>query len=305
MTRRQVLRLAIAAASIAALAVAARDLDAAAVADAVRRVDPVFGVLAALAMLGAKLGAKVVRSQILLVASCRRLGLAPPTWGTTARLLAASHAAGQLAWGPLGFTVRTVALCDGGMPLGAVVRVHIAERIAEAAGLAAIALAALAFAPAAIAGSWLGRVLVAALAAAAAAGLAVAASRRLRGFVVRHADTGGALARSSAWALASSLADVLVLWLAARGMHVSLDLPTALLAFLAVNGTAAVPVTPAQLGVQESAIVVALATSGVAAPQALAVALAYRAAHIVPLALVGLPALLATWARRDRVAPTS
>src|SRR6185436_19063604 len=183
-----------------------------------------------------------------------RLGLAPPPWAVTARLLTASHAAGQLAWGPLGFTVRTVALCDAGMPLGAVVRVHVAERIAEAAGLAALALTALAFAPAAILGSWLGRLLFAGLAAAALAGLAVAASGRLRGLVVRYADTGGALARSSAWAFASSLGDVAVLWLAARGMHVSLDLPTAVLAFLAVNGATAVPVTPAQLGVQESAI---------------------------------------------------
>jgi len=218
-------------------------------------------------VLVAKIGPKVVRSQVLLTASSRRLGLAPPPWAVTARLLTASHAAGQLAWGPLGFTVRTVALCDAGMSLGAVVRVHVAERIA----------------------------------AAALAGLAVAASGRLRGLIVRYADTGGALARSSAWAFASSLGDVAVLWLAARGMHVSLDLPTAVLAFLAVNGATAVPVTPAQLGVQESAIVVALGTGGVAAPQALACALAYRAAHIVPLALVGLPALLATWARRCRL----
>jgi len=252
-------------------------------------------------VLVAKIGPKVVRSQVLLTASSRRLGLAPPPWAVTARLLTASHAAGQLAWGPLGFTVRTVALCDAGMPLGAVVRVHVAERIAEAAGLAALALTALAFAPAAILGSWLGRLLFAGLAAAALAGLAVAASGRLRGLVVRYADTGGALARSSAWAFASSLGDVAVLWLAARGMHVSLDLPTAVLAFLAVNGATAVPVTPAQLGVQESAIVVALGTGGIPAPQALACALAYRAAHIVPLALVGLPALLATWARRCRL----
>jgi uncharacterized membrane protein YbhN (UPF0104 family) len=299
--RRRALRLAVAAASLGAVALAARHLDAGEVAGAIRRVDPIFGLLAALAVLGAKIGAKAMRSQLLLDASCRRLGLSPPPFAATARLLAASHAAGQLAWGPLGFTVRTIALCDAGMPLGAVVRVHVAERIAEAAGLAAIALAALAFSPAAILGSWLGRVLLAALAAAALAGLAVAASPRLRALVVRYADTGGALARSSAWALASSLADIAVLWLAARGMHISLDLPTAVLAFLAVNGAGAVPITPAQLGVQESAIVVALATGGIAAPQALACALAYRAAHIVPLALVGLPALLATWARRSRI----
>jgi hypothetical protein len=281
-TRRSAIKLAITVASVAALAFAARDLDVASVAEAVRRVDPVFGLLAAFAMLGAKLGAKVVRSQILLAASCRRLGIAPPAWATTARLLAASHAAGQLAWGPLGFTVRTVALCDGGMPLGAVARVHVAERIAEAAGIAALALAAFVFAPAAIWDAWLGRVLLAALAAAALTGIAVGLSPRLRGFVVRNADTGGALVRSSAWALASSIADVTVLLLAARGMHVAVDLPAALLAFLAVNGACAVPVTPA--------------------PQALACALAYRAAHVVPLALVGLPALLATWARRAKPA---
>ncbi len=299
---RALLRLAVAAISLGAIAIASRDLDLGAVADSIRRVDPALGLAAALAVLGAKIGAKVVRSQILLVASCRRLGIAPPTWAATARLLVASHAAGQLAWGPLGFTVRTVALCDAGMPLGAVVRVHVAERIAEAAGLAAIATFALAFAPAAITGSWLGRILLGALAAALLAGLAIAASRRLRDLVVRYADTGGALARSSAWALASSLGDIAVIWLVARGLHVSLDLPTAILAFLAINGSAVVPVTPAQLGVQESAIVVALAAGGIPAPQALACALAYRAAHVVPLALVGLPALLATWARRDRLA---
>ena len=53
----------------------------------------------------------------------------------------------------------------------------------------------------------------------------------------------------------------------------------------------AVPVVPAQLGVQEAAIVLALAPAGVPAPAALAAALAYRAAHVVPLVLVGLPAL--------------
>jgi len=302
-TRHSLIRLAVTLASVAVLAFAARDLDVSSVADAVRRIDPVFGLLAALAMLGAKVGAKVVRSQILLVASCRRLGIAPPPLATTARLLVASHAAGQLAWGPLGFTVRTIALCDGGMPLIAVARVHVAERIAEAAGIAALALAAFAFAPAAIWDAWLGRILLAALAAAALAGIAVAASPRLRAFVTRNADTGGALARSSAWALASSLADVAVLLLAARGMHVAVDVPTAILAFLAVNGACAVPVTPAQLGVQESAIVVAFATAGITAPQALACALAYRAAHVVPLALVGLPALFATWTRRSRPAP--
>jgi uncharacterized membrane protein YbhN (UPF0104 family) len=298
---KRLVRLAISVIGLAAIAMVARDLDTEAVAQSIRGVDPVLGVMAALVMIGGKLGAKIVRSQILLVEQCRRIGVAPPTWATTARLLAASHAAGQLAWGPLGFTVRTFALRDGGMPLGAVARVHVAERIAEALGIAAIALAALVIEPSAILGSWFGRVLLALLVLLALAGGALAISGPLRARLAHHAGTGGAIARSSIWALASSMADIAVLMLAARGMLVELDVATAMLAFLAVNGACTIPVTPAQLGVQESALVVVLATAGIAAPQALACALAYRAAHVVPLALIGLPALLGTWARRRKV----
>ncbi|MCB9559681.1 MAG: flippase-like domain-containing protein [Kofleriaceae bacterium] len=66
---------------------------------------------------------------------------------------------------------------------------------------------------------------------------------------------------------------------------------TLLLGVVAINLAAALPVVPAQLGVQESAIVVALAAGGVATAPALACALAYRAAHAIPLVTVGLPAL--------------
>jgi uncharacterized membrane protein YbhN (UPF0104 family) len=253
-------------------------------------------LLAAVVMLGAKVGCKVIRSQILLADACRRIDLAPPPLGVTARLLAASHAAGQLAWGPLGFTVRTIALRDDGMPLATVARVHVAERFAEAFGIAAIAIVALALSPHAILASWFGRLILVGLAAIP---LALAVSSRLR---AKLRDSGPALARATAWAFASSVADISVLLLAARGIHAPIDVSTAILAFLAINGACALPVTPAQLGVQESAIVVALATAGIATPQALAVALAYRAAHVVPLALVGLPALIATWARRSPAA---
>jgi len=303
MTRKQILKLAIAIGGFAALAFAARDLDTHALADSIAHVDPVFGLAAVVVMMGAKLGAKVMRSQILLVDQCDKLAIAPPTLTVTARLLAASHAAGQLAWGPLGFTVRTFALREHGMPLRAVARVHIAERIAEALGIATIALVAVIVAPHAILDSWFGRILLGALGLIVISALAVAVSRRLRGWVGGHAGAGRALARSACWALLSSVADIGVLMLAARGMHVALDPATAMLAFLAVNGACAVPVTPAQLGVQESAIVVVLATAGIATPPALAVALAYRAAHVVPLAIVGLPSLIATWLHRPLTNP--
>lgn len=304
--RKRLLTWGVALVGFAVLVYFARDLDPDAIVHSITHIDPLVGLAAALVMLVGKVGAKVVRSQLLLVEECKRIGVAPPTWRVTARLLVASHAAGQLAWGPLGFTVRTLALRDGGMPLLSVARVHVVERIAEAIGIAVIAVAVLVIAPDAVLGSWFGRILLGVLVAAALAGSVVGISRRLRSRLARHAGAGRALAKSTIWAFLSSLADVGVLVLVAHGMHVDVDLGAVLLAFLAVNGACAVPVTPAQLGVQESAIVVVFGAAGIAAPAALAVALAYRAAHVLPLVLVGLPALLVTWMRRrPRIAKES
>jgi uncharacterized membrane protein YbhN (UPF0104 family) len=298
--RNSLLRWGITFASAAILLVAARHLDVHATLESMRGVDPLLGIAAAIVMLVFKVGFKVLRSQILLDEACARVGHPGPPLSVTARLLVASHAAGQLAWGPLGFTVRTVALRDCGMPLGAVARVHVAERIAEGLGIAIIAAVAVCLAPAAIAGTWFGRVLLGVLAVIALASLAVAVSHRLRVRLREYAGSGRALARSTAWAFASSIADAGVLYLATRGMHVDAGLAPILLAFLAINGAYAMPITPAGLGVQESAIVLAFATAGIPAPQALACALAYRAAHIVPMLLVGLPALITTWVRREK-----
>lgn len=297
--RKRLLKWGIAAAGFAVLLYFGRDLDTDAIVHSITQIDPLFGIAAALVMLLGKVGMKVVRSQILLVEECRRVGVPAPSWATTARLLVASHAAGQLAWGPLGFTVRTLALRDGGMPLLSVARVHVVERIAEAIGIAVIAVAVLVIAPEAVLGSWFGRILLGVLVAAALAGSVVMISRRLRSRLACYAGAGRALAKSTAWAFLSSLADVGVLLLVSHGLGVSIDLGAILLAFLAVNGACAVPVTPAQLGVQESAIVVVFGAAGIAAPAALAVALAYRAVHVIPLVLVGLPALLVTWMRRQ------
>jgi uncharacterized membrane protein YbhN (UPF0104 family) len=286
----------LALAGVAALVFAARHLDVHALTASLRAMNPLLGLTAMLAMIVGKVGAKALRSQRLLVVECARAGCAPPSLPTTARLLAASHAAGQLAWGPLGFTVRTVALKASGMPLVAIARVHIAERIAEALGIAAVALVALAFAPAAILGSWLGRIMVAGFVLIAVAAVVVAATPRLRTKLAARVPAGKALAVATLWAFASSLADIAVLYLASRAMHVEVGIAPLLLAFLAVNGACALPLTPAQLGVQEAAITVAFATAGIPAPAALACALAYRCAHLVPLALVGVPSLIATWA---------
>ncbi|MEP6860765.1 MAG: lysylphosphatidylglycerol synthase domain-containing protein [Deltaproteobacteria bacterium] len=69
-------------------------------------------------------------------------------------------------------------------------------------------------------------------------------------------------------------------------------------AFATLPAATCVPITPGGLGVQEAAITLAFATAGIPVPQALACALAYRCAHLVPLALVGAPALVTSWPRK-------
>ena len=239
--------------------------------------NPALALGAMVAMLGGKTGAKTLRSQRLLERECTRANVPAPSLGLTARMLAASHAAGQLAWGPLGFGVRSVALKAFGVPLAAIARVHVAERIAEAVGIIAIALVALA----------VGGHLVAAAAVAVLGGVFL--SLRGKPFAI-----------ASGWALVSSLADLLVLALASRAMHVDVGVVPLVLGFLGISVATCVPITPGGLGVQEAAITLAFATAGIPAPEALACALAYRCAHLVPLAIVGGPALVTAWKRNPR-----
>jgi len=272
------LRLGLAVAGLAAVALAARHLDGHAVLASLRAMNPALGTAAMILMIGGKVGAKVLRSQRLLEAECARAGCRAPTLATTARLLYASHAAGQLAWGPLGFTVRSVALEAGGLPVKTIARVHVAERIAEACGLVVVACIAL----------------VPVQPVAAVLALVLLADLMLIAF-------GPALSRATAWAFASSVADLAVLFLAARAMHVEAGVAPVVLAFLAINVAYLLP-TPGQLGVQEAAITLAFATAGIPAPAALACAVAYRCAHLVPLLVVGVPSLLSVWLPQRRAA---
>ncbi len=309
-------RVGLALVGVAVVVVAARRIDLSALADVLRTLDPVraalLGALAMVLVIGAKLGAKAVRSQVLLDASARRsrattdgrpAGFDAPTFGTTLRLLVASHAAGQLAWGPLGFTVRTLALRKGGMPLATVARVHVEERVAEAVGIAV--LATIALASGGLGSSQVGQAMVLALAilvgGLALGAVVLALCARVRATAARYLDDGRALAVSSAWALASSVAELAIIWLAACAAGAPLDAATTLMAFLVLVGAGSVPLTPAQVGVQESALVVVFTAGGSPAPVALAAALVYRAVHVVPLAVLGIPLLI----RRSSGAPSS
>lgn len=283
-------RFALIALVVVALALVARHVDLASARAAIAGLDPGWVAIAIAVVLGGKLGAKVARSQRALDDVA---GAAAPRWPSTARVLIASHAAGQLAWAPLGFTVRTIALGAFGLPLGAIARVHVLERIAEIVAVAAIAVGALACAPRTASAVLPATSLIVAISIGLAIlAIAIASGRGRRALAILRADHR-TLVRVSAWSLIAGAADVAVIALAiaAAGLD-PLTLGAApLVAVLALNVACAVPVVPAQLGVQEAAIVLALAPAGVPAPAALAAALAYRAAHVVPLVLVGLPAL--------------
>jgi uncharacterized membrane protein YbhN (UPF0104 family) len=276
---KRALQLGAAIVGLGVFAFAARHLDIHALVASLRSMKPVSAVVAMMVVLVGKVGTKAVRSHLLITAECRRAGCATPSMFVTARLLFASHAAGQLAWGPLGFTVRTVALQAEGIPIKSVARVHVAERIAEACGLVAVALVAV---------MPLGSLEL----VASVLGLVLLADLALISF-------GPALARATVWAFASSVADIAVLMLASRAMHVELGFVPVVLAFLAINAAYLLP-TPGQLGVQEAAITLAFAAAGIAAPEALACALAYRCIHLVALGAVGVPALVVTWLPKRR-----
>lgn len=253
--------------------------------------------LAAVALvIGAKLGAKLARSHGLLAV----IAAPPPPVATTARVLVASHAAGQLAWAPLGFTVRTLGLRASGLDVRSLVRIHASERLAEAVALIAATLMALPLAPARASlgvGAGVALAVGAALAVAAVVCGAPRLRARLRGWAVPTAALGAA----TGWALVAMAADVAIVALAARAAGAALGLDAALVVAVAIAGGTAVPLTPAQLGVQEAAFVLALGWFGVDAEAGLAVALAYRLAHALPLAAIGGPALAVTlWPRGDR-----
>jgi len=295
-------RVGLAVIALGAVVMVARGLDPAAVGDALSGVDLALVAVAAATMVLGKLGAKLGRSQRVVDDVAAAAGVPSMPWPTTARLLLSAHAAGLLAWAPLGFTVRTLGLRDHGLSLPAIARVHIVERLAEIAALVLVGAAAIAVAPAAAAHTPSELITGALIAAIAAAALIAAAlvSSRVRTWARELRGLGRTLVAAGGWAAIAAAADVVVMAIAARAAGLHLGLPAVMLAFVAVNASSAAPVAPAQIGVQETAVVVALAGAGVPTGPALACALAYRAAHMVPLIVLGLPSLASLGLLRPR-----
>ena len=88
--------------------------------------------------------------------------------------------------------------------------------------------------------------------------------------------------RALLWSAVSDLTDVIMLGLCLVAVGVHLSLTAWFLTFLVINLAIAIPSTPGQVGVLEAGAVLVLSALGVPASQALAFAILYHAAHIVP-----------------------
>ena len=94
----------------------------------------------------------------------------------------------------------------------------------------------------------------------------------------------------AAWALQALAAYALLL---ALHLHVHAPLAVAAALLLAVNVTAAVPITPSNVGVFQAACVAVLAARGVDAVSGLAYGVLLQATEVVTAVALGVPALLA------------
>jgi hypothetical protein len=104
---------------------------------------------------------------------------------------------------------------------------------------------------------------------------------------VRLLGSSRVWARSLAWSLLSDVTDVLMIALVLAAVQVSLPPASWVLIYAAINLVLIAPSTPAQIGVLEVGAVAALGALGVDEHAALAFALLYHAAHVVPPTLAG------------------
>jgi uncharacterized protein (TIRG00374 family) len=104
---------------------------------------------------------------------------------------------------------------------------------------------------------------------------------------VRHLRSPGVWLRSLGWSLVSDLTDVAMIGMVLGAVGVSLSAVSWIVAFVAINLVLVLPSTPAQIGVLEVGAVAALRALGVEEHAALAFALLYHAAHVIPPTVVG------------------
>jgi uncharacterized membrane protein YbhN (UPF0104 family) len=107
--------------------------------------------------------------------------------------------------------------------------------------------------------------------------------------------------RALAWGCISDFIDVGMIGLSLAAAGIRLPLGAWFLILLTVNLAVSVPSTPGQVGVHEATAILVLGTQRVGVNEALVFALLYHAAHVLPVAMLGLLGLLrGTWSRPSR-----
>src|SRR5262249_11671075 len=117
---------------------------------------------------------------------------------------------------------------------------------------------------------------------------------------VRRRGVNGA-GEAFGWLLVSNLCSVSMVALCCAAVGVHVGALGCLQIFVATACASSLGVTPAHVGLLEAAFVLTLTHQGVDPARALAAALLYHTAQVLPLVLAGLPLLVhVTWARPAR-----
>jgi uncharacterized membrane protein YbhN (UPF0104 family) len=109
---------------------------------------------------------------------------------------------------------------------------------------------------------------------------------------IRRIATPPVALRALAWSSGQDASDILMVGLVALAVGIHVGPGGWLLVYLAVNLASALPSTPGQIGLIETGAVFALVGLGVGPNRAMAFALLYHLAHLIPITLLGLPLLL-------------
>jgi uncharacterized protein (TIRG00374 family) len=272
--------------------------------------------LAGLINLAANTAARVGRWRSLLASLPE--AAAPPSFAALVRLYFAGQAASNLLPARAGEALRVVHLHRRhGYPASGLVTVQIVEVLAGAVtlGIFTLPMIPLGQAPAALATPVLLFALAGPLGMALLFALARMVPARAEGAhgplrqallravaAVRQMRSPRVWLRALGWSVLSDVADVAMIGAVLTAVGVGLPPAAWVVIYAAVNLVLLAPTTPAHLGVLEVGAVAALRAFGVDEHPALAFALLYHAAHVLPPTAVGAVLLLRLDLRRGEEA---
>ena len=225
--------------------------------------------------LGLQTMARARRTMVIL----RTVPVGEIGFGDLFSLLLGGYAAGYLIPGPSEEVLHTSGLTRFGFRIRDLLSVQLIEKSLSVLSMALMALPVLP-----IEGN--SRVVVGVAAVAAVVALVI---HRIKS---DHAIPLARLLEGLWWVLVSNLSSVAMMWLCFWSVGAHPGLSTCLKIFAVTACACALPLTPGQVGVLESAFVVVARHLGVGAGTALAAGILYHLAHVVPVVVGGLPAMM-------------